>query len=174
LLRTMDTLVECSDALESAMAGLLRPLIDQTLSVVFYDLTTISAEGQTEQNADLREYGLSKNGGVERQVMLGVVQTADGLPIHHEVFAGNTAESTTLIPTLTKILEQLSHRAGGRGGRPWLAVSGQPGVPAKNDGGESSPGIHSGCSCPPLWGIRYPARRTPCPALCGSHSRGRG
>ena len=106
LLRTMDTLVECSDALESAMAGLLRPLIDQTLSVVFYDLTTISAEGQTEQSADLREYGLSKNGGVERQVMLGVVQTAEGLPIHHEVFAGNTAESTTLIPTLTKILER--------------------------------------------------------------------
>lgn len=88
------------------MAGLLRPLIDQTLSVVFYDLTTISAEGQTEQSADLREYGLSKNGGVERQVMLGVVQTAEGLPIHHEVFAGNTAESTTLIPTLTKILER--------------------------------------------------------------------
>lgn len=29
--------------------------------------------------------------------MLGVVQTADGLPLYHEVFDGNTAEVTTTI-----------------------------------------------------------------------------
>jgi transposase len=33
-----------------------------------------------------------------------VVQTADGLPIHHEVFAGNTGETTTLVPTIEKVL----------------------------------------------------------------------
>ncbi|NMG72978.1 IS1634 family transposase, partial [Parazoarcus communis] len=48
--------------------------------------------------------GLSKEGDIARQVMLGVVQTADGLPIHHEVFAGNTGETTTLIPTIEKVL----------------------------------------------------------------------
>jgi transposase len=31
--------------------------------------------------------------------MLGVVQTADGMPIYHEVFDGNTAEAPTLEPT---------------------------------------------------------------------------
>jgi hypothetical protein len=30
---------------DDVVAGLLRPLIDQDLSVVFYDLTTIRAEG---------------------------------------------------------------------------------------------------------------------------------
>ncbi len=30
---------------DSVVAGLLRPLIDQDLSVVFYDLTTIRSEG---------------------------------------------------------------------------------------------------------------------------------
>ena len=49
LLRGMDTLMECSDALDEALSGLLRPLIDQELSIVFYDLTTITTEGKTEQ-----------------------------------------------------------------------------------------------------------------------------
>ena len=37
--------------------------------------------------------------------MLGVVQTAEGLPIYHEVFDGNTAETRTL-PLPRKVLER--------------------------------------------------------------------
>lgn len=104
LLRTMDTVSDCADVLESALSGLLRPLIDQELSIVFYDLTTIRAEGHTELAEEVRQFGVSKEGGIVRQVMLGVVQTAEGLPIHHEVFAGNTGETTTLVPILEKVL----------------------------------------------------------------------
>jgi len=104
LLRTMDTLVECADALEDVSAALLRPLIDQEFSIVFYDLTTIRTEGHSETAGEIRQYGLAKEGDIARQVMLGVVQTADGLPIHHEVFAGNAAETHTLVPTITKVL----------------------------------------------------------------------
>ena len=56
-------------------------------------------------NDEIRKYGLSKEGGIGRQVMLGVVQTADGLPIHHELFEGNAAETKTLVPTIEKILK---------------------------------------------------------------------
>jgi transposase len=104
LLRTMDTLADCADTMDAALAGLLRPLIDQELSIVFYDLTTIRTEGGTELEGEVRHYGLSKEGGIVRQVMLGVVQTAEGLPIHHEVFDGNTGETTTLVPTIEKVL----------------------------------------------------------------------
>jgi hypothetical protein len=104
LLHTMDTLDECAEQMESALSGLLRPLIDQELSIVFYDLTTIRAEGAAEQVGEVRQFGLSKEGGIARQVMLGVVQTAEGLPIHHEVFAGNAAETATLVPTIEKVL----------------------------------------------------------------------
>jgi hypothetical protein len=79
-------------------------LIDQELSIVFYDLTTIRTEGSTELSGEVRRFGLSKDGGIVRQVMLGVVQTAEGLPIHHEVFAGNSGETTTLVPTIEKVL----------------------------------------------------------------------
>ena len=103
LLRTMDALVDHQDAVENAIHGLLRPLVDQELSVVFYDMTTIRAEGASEAEGDVRRYGLSKLGRIERQFMLGAVQTADGLPIYHEVFDGNTAEVTTLIPVIEKL-----------------------------------------------------------------------
>jgi len=106
LLRTMDTLSQCKEALEDSLSTLLRPLIDQELSIVFYDLTTIRTEGRTEYDEDIRKYGLSKEGGIARQVMLGVVQTAEGLPIHHTVFEGNAAEAKTLIPTIEAVLKR--------------------------------------------------------------------
>jgi transposase len=106
LLRTMDTLKACTQVLEAALSKQLRPLIDQELSVVFYDLTTIRTEGTSESPEEIRRYGPSKDGGIARQVMLGVVQTAEGLPIHHEVFEGNAAETRTLVPTIEKVLQR--------------------------------------------------------------------
>jgi transposase len=109
LLRSMDALMDHQDAVDDCVAGLLRPLIDTELSVVFYDLTTIRTEGLSEQDGDVRRFGMSKEGLIARQFMLGVVQTADGMPIYHEVFAGNTAEAPTLKPTLEKVLARYPH-----------------------------------------------------------------
>jgi hypothetical protein len=106
LLRAMDALVEHHDAVEEVLAGLLRPLVDQDLAVVFYDMTTIRAAGLSAQDGDLRHFGRSKEGVIARQIMLGVVQTADGLPLYHEVFDGNTAEVNTLKPTIEKIVKR--------------------------------------------------------------------
>lgn len=106
LLRSMDALVTYQAAIDKVVAGLLCPLIDQDLSVVFYDLTTIRAEGNTTLDGDVRQFGLSKEGSIARQFMLGVVQTAEGMPIYHEVFEGNVAETNTLLPTMTTVLER--------------------------------------------------------------------
>ena len=106
LLRSMDALVDHQTEVDAVVANLLRPLIDQELSVVFYDMTTIRTEGASDQEGDVRRFGMAKEGLIARQVMLGVVQTGDGLPIYHEVFAGNTAESPTLLPTLKTVLER--------------------------------------------------------------------
>jgi transposase len=104
LLRSMDALIGHQAAVDAVIAGLLRPLIDQDLSAVFYDMTTIRAEGLSTIEDDIRKFGMAKEGLIARQFMLGVVQTGDGLPIYHEVFAGNTAESPTLVPTLKTLL----------------------------------------------------------------------
>lgn len=88
------------------VAALLRPLIDQDLSVAFYDLNTIRSEGLSQMTGDVRQYGMAKDGLIARLFMFGVVQTVKGLSIDHEVFDGNTAETRTLLPTLTKVLER--------------------------------------------------------------------
>lgn len=106
LLRAMDALVDQREAVDAVLASLLRPLVDQDLAVVFYDMTTIGTAGLSEQEGELRQFGKSKEGPIARQVMLGVVQTAEGLPLYHEVFDGNTAEVRTLRPTIEKIVQR--------------------------------------------------------------------
>ena len=83
--------------------------VDADLSVVFNDLTTTRAEGLSQQDGDVRYFGMSKEGVIARPFMLGVVQTADGMPLFHEVFDGNAAEAPTLEPTLKKVLARYPH-----------------------------------------------------------------
>jgi hypothetical protein len=64
----------------------------------------VSVTGQTDLEEDVRAYGPAKSGLVERQFMLSLVQTAEGLPIAHEVHPGNTAEAKTLLPMIRKLL----------------------------------------------------------------------
>ena len=106
LLRSMDALMDQQDALDDVVAKLLRPLVDQDLSVAFYDMTTIRAEKLTTMQGDVRKFGLAKEGLIARQFMLGVVQTSEGLPIYHEVFDDNTAETKTLLPILKKVMDR--------------------------------------------------------------------
>src|SRR5690606_21189664 len=92
LLRTMDALMERVDALEACVAKQLRPMLDQQVSVVFYDLTTVRIHGDGDVPGDVRAYGMNKDtGGIARQFVLGVVQSAEGLPLMHTVHAGNVA-----------------------------------------------------------------------------------
>jgi len=106
LLRTMDVLVQHKAVIDEVLADAVRPLVNEDLSVVFYDMTTIRAEGLSEQADDIRRFGMSKESIIARQFMLGLVQTAEGIPLYHEVFPGNTAEVGTLKASLLKVLER--------------------------------------------------------------------
>ena len=109
LLRAMDALMENAEDIESLMAAQMRPLLDQELSVMFYDLTTVRIHGETRLEEDLRAFGLNKEtGGIARQFVLGVVQSAEGLPLMHTVHPGNMAETKTLESMLNQVLERFS------------------------------------------------------------------
>lgn len=60
LLRSMDALMDHQDAVDECVARLLRPLIDEDLSVVFYDLTTIRAQGLSPARRGCAPTGMSK------------------------------------------------------------------------------------------------------------------
>lgn len=107
LLRAMDALMDHADAVENAIAKQVRPLVDRDLEIVFYDLTTVRIHGEGQVEADIRAFGMNKEtGGIARQFVLGVVQTADGLPLMHTVHPGNVAETKTLQAMLATILQR--------------------------------------------------------------------
>ena len=109
LLRTMDALMDHAEAVQTRVADQLKPMLDQQLSVVFYDLTTVRIYGNSAVAEDVRAYGLNKEtGGVARQFVLGVVQSADGLPLMHTVHAGNVAETKTLQSMLASVLQRFA------------------------------------------------------------------
>ena len=107
LLRTMDALMDHTEAVQARVAAQLKPMLDQQLSVVFYDLTTIRIHGEGEVPKDVRAFGLNKQtGGIARQFVLGVVQSAEGLPLMHTVHAGNVSETKTLQSMLASVLQR--------------------------------------------------------------------
>jgi hypothetical protein len=53
------------------VAGLLRPMIDQDLSVVFYDLSTIRTEGLSALKNEVREFGMVREGLIAGVTMDG-------------------------------------------------------------------------------------------------------
>ena len=105
LLRAMDALMDHADIVEMELARQIRPLVDRDLAAVFYDLTTVRIHGEAEVADDLRSFGMNKEiGGIARQFVLGVVQTAEGLPLMHTVHPGNVAETKTLQAMLQTVL----------------------------------------------------------------------
>ena len=109
LLRAMDTLLPLKRPLEQHLARQLPR--SQGIEVVFYDITTVRIHGQETLDDDLRQYGPSKDvHGTDRQYAVGVVQTAEGFPLAHEVFEGNLGESTTLRGIVTDLLARFPIR----------------------------------------------------------------
>ncbi len=107
LLRAMDALMNHADVVEMELARQIRPLVDRDLTVVFYDLTTVRIHGEAEVEDDIRSFGMNKEtGGIARQFVLGVVQTAEGLPLMHTVHPGNAAETKTLKAILQTVLSR--------------------------------------------------------------------
>lgn len=74
----------------------------KSISVVFYDMTSLYFEAEAED--DLRKVGFSKDGKFRHpQIMLGLLVGKNGYPIGYDIFEGNTFEGKTLLPVLQRI-----------------------------------------------------------------------
>ncbi len=105
--RALDFLIDHKDALEQAYVAENRDLFSQSLDLVLFDTTSLYYWGGADrpsEETDLLQYGFSKDGkGNLKQLIVGVLMTASGVPIAHEVFPGNTADVTsfaTIIKTV--------------------------------------------------------------------------
>ena len=68
-------------------------------SFVLYDVTTLYFE--TFKSDTLRKPGFSKdNKSQQPQIVIGLMVTPQGFPVSYEVFAGNTFEGATFLPSI--------------------------------------------------------------------------
>jgi hypothetical protein len=96
LYRTLDALLPLKDALERHLSERLGALFGVERELCFYDVTSSYFEGDAARNP-LAQRGYSRDGRRDRkQVCIGLVAGADGMPRGHEVFAGNRHDGPTL------------------------------------------------------------------------------
>lgn len=74
-------------------------ILDNQMSVVFYDVTTLYFEIEDED--DLRKTGFSKEGKHQHpQIVLGLLVSVDGYPLAYEIFEGKKFEGHTMLPVV--------------------------------------------------------------------------
>ena len=101
--RFLDTLYkdEIKSKIEECIFNHTKKIMDNTITVTFYDVTTLHFESESED--DLRKIGFSKEGKLNRpQILLGLFTTLEGYPLSFEVYEGNKYEGHTLIDILQK------------------------------------------------------------------------
>jgi transposase len=102
--RTLDALLAGKQDIETALDLRVRDLFNLQVDMVLYDVTS-TYFARRSPTGKLRRHGKSRDGRPRHvQVLLGVVM-ANGFPIAHHMFAGNTADRATL-QAVVKDLEQ--------------------------------------------------------------------
>jgi transposase len=108
LYRTLDALLPHKAALEMFLKNRLGELFELEYDLLLYDVTSTYFEGQAEANP-LAARGYSRDQRPDcKQVCIGLVVSRCGMPLGYEVFAGNTADVTTV----EYIVETMEQRYG--------------------------------------------------------------
>jgi transposase len=106
----LDKLLPHKKAIEKHLKQRLGDLFDLKYDLLLYDITSTYFEGECAGNP-LAKRGYSRDKHPDcPQVCIGLVVTADGIPLGYEVFAGNTNDSTT-VETIVKAMEAKYGRA---------------------------------------------------------------
>jgi transposase len=80
-------------------------ILGSNISVVFYDVTTIYFECESED--DLRKTGFSKEGKHQHpQIVLGLLVSKGGYPLAYDIFEGNQFEGHTMLPVINAFKEK--------------------------------------------------------------------
>jgi len=104
--RALDAVAATKQATETQLYAALCDLTNLDLRLVCYDLTSTYFEGSPRPSDRFpsKAFGYSRDRRSDRpQVVIGLLCTGDGIPIAHHVFAGNTADVSTLPGVLTDL-----------------------------------------------------------------------
>ena len=115
LYRTLDELLPHKEALEIHLKNRMGELFDIEYDLLLYDVTSTFFEGQCMDNP-LAKRGYSRDQRSDcKQVCIALVVTRCGMPLGYEVFAGNTADVTTV-----KGIVEMMEKRYGKSERIWV------------------------------------------------------
>ena len=87
------------DNLEKELIIIAQKHFHFDFSFILYDVTTLYFE--SFKNDEFKKPGFSKdNRHNQPQIVIGLIVTKEGFPVHYEVFAGNTFEGNTFLPSI--------------------------------------------------------------------------
>ncbi len=111
LYRTLDLLSQHQEQIEQGLYWHDRDLLNRSVDVVLYDLTTLRFESTREDLGELCRFGYSKEMRSDcTQVVLGLLVDTDGIPLGFEVYPGNTFEGATLVDIVKRMREKFKIR----------------------------------------------------------------
>jgi len=105
---TLKTFAARKDAMERQLIACAMKSHALTLSLVFYDVTTLYFESfrEDEEEAGLHKTGFSKDNKPQQpQVVIGLLVTSQGFPLCYDIFKGNTFEGHTMLPVIERFQE---------------------------------------------------------------------
>lgn len=115
LYRSLDHLLPHKDEICKHLQDQYAEWFGSKFDFLFYDITSTYFEGQCEDNAQAK-YGHSRDKRSDcKQVCIGLVVNAEGLPVGYEVFDGNRRDVTTL-----EEMVELMENKFGKARRVWV------------------------------------------------------
>lgn len=115
LYRALDALLPHKDALCRHLQNRYGELFGSTFDFLFYDITSTYFEGTVKGNGQAKR-GYSRDSRPDcPQVCIGLVTTAEGLPIAFEIFDGNRPDVTT-----TQEMVRIMEDKYGKANRVWV------------------------------------------------------
>lgn len=117
LYRTGDALFAKAKCIEAALRKQEAELFGLQRSIILYDVTNTHFEGICAKNPKARHGKNKQNRSDCRQVAVGMAFDERGMPLAHEVFEGNIADSKTLARILDHF-QPLEDEHGGKDATP--------------------------------------------------------
>jgi transposase len=104
LYKAMDFLVENKENMEVEMFNNVKNLFNCKVNVVMFDTTNISYWGEGNRAEKLLNYGHAKNKRFDlKQVTVGLIMDQNGIPLGHEVWAGNMSDKPAFKAVIEKV-----------------------------------------------------------------------
>jgi len=109
LYRTLDKLAAENKLIQQQIFQTGRDLFNQTLDVVFYDVTTLYFESDKEYPESLRQKGFSKDGkSGQTQILFCMLIDAQKHPVGYQIFQGNTFEGHTFPDAIVRLKKEFN------------------------------------------------------------------